>query len=165
KPVCLKLQWKAIASDFQYIAERYFPSANLQKHTLSRLTRNRYYRRILDMLDHQNFTKELEQELLEQLFKHAAYYIDEAQLFNNAITFLESNQIAIPGYSTLQELISTAINTEETRLAKLIDAKLTNKGDFLSLIDLANKPVQLNNLKKLTRTYRRAPQSVGHFPN
>jgi TnpA family transposase len=154
KPVCLKLQWKAIASDFQYIAERYFPSANLQKHTLSRLTRNRYYRRILAMLDYQNFTKELEQKLLELLFKQAAYYIDEAQLFNNAITFLESKQIAIPGYSTLQELISTVINTEETRLAKLIDTKLTNKDEFLSLIDSANKPVLLNNLKKLTRAYR-----------
>jgi TnpA family transposase len=154
KPVCLKLQWTAIASDYQYITERYFPGANLQKHTLSRLTRNRYYRRIFEMLDYQNFTKELEHELLTQLFKHAAYYIDEAQLFNNAIRLLESKQIAIPGYSTLQDIISTAINTEETRLAKLIDAKLTNQDEFLSLIDAANKPVPLNNLKKLARTYR-----------
>jgi TnpA family transposase len=154
KPVCLKLQWKAIASDYQYIAERYFPGANLQNNTISRFVRIRYYRRIFQMLDYQRFSKELEQELLEQLFKHAAYYIDEAQLFNSAITFLESKQIAIPGYSTLQELISTAIHTEETRLSKLIDKKLSNKDEFLSLIDAGNKPLTLNHLKKLTRTYR-----------
>ena len=154
KPVCLKLQWKGIASDYQYIAERYFPGANLQKNTISRFVRIRYYRRIFQMLDYQRFSKELEQELLEQLFKHAAYYIDEAQLFNRAITFLELKQIAIPGYSTLQELISTAINTEETRLSKLIEKKLTNKDEFLSLINAASKPLPFNQLKKLPRTYR-----------
>jgi len=154
KPVCLKFRWKPIASDYQYIAERYFPGANLQNKPISRFVRIRYYRRIFQMLDYQRFSKELEQELLEQLFKYAAYYIDEAQLFNSAITFLESKQIAIPGYSTLQELISTAINTEEIRLSKLIEKKLTNKDEFLSLINAASKPLPFNQLKKLPRTYR-----------
>lgn len=154
KPVCLTLQWKAIAGDYRYIAKRYFPGANLQKNTISRFVRVRYYRRIFTMLGYQRFSKELEQELLEKLFKHAAYYIDESQLFNSAIAVLESEQIAIPGYSTLQDLISTAINTEETRLSKLIDKHLVNKDAFLSLIDAANKPVPINNLKKLTRSYR-----------
>jgi len=154
KPVCLTLQWKAIFGDYRYIAERYFPGANLQNNTISRFVRVRYYRRIFTMLDYQRFSKEHEQELLAKLFKHAAYYIDESQLFNSAITFLESEQIAIPGYSTLQDLISTAINTEETRLSKLIDKHLSHKNTFLSLIDMAIKPVPLKNLKKLTRTYR-----------
>jgi TnpA family transposase len=154
KPVSLTLQWKAIAGDYLYMAERYFPGANIQKNTISRFVRVRYYCRIFTMLGYQRFSKDLEQELLEKLFKHAAYYIDESQLFNSAITFLESEQIAIPGYSTLQYLISTAINTEETRLSKLIDKHLANKDVFLSLIDMDIKPEPLKNLKKLTRTYR-----------
>jgi hypothetical protein len=67
---------------------------------------------------------------------------------------LKSKQRAIPRYSTLQKILSKAINTEETRLAKLIDKHLVNKDLFLNLINSHEKKSRLNDLKKPTKAYK-----------
>ena len=63
KPVCLLYQWKDIDQDYRYIAERYYPSANKQKQNISRLTRNRLYRRVFELFDYARFTKLIKYDL------------------------------------------------------------------------------------------------------
>ncbi len=106
------------------------------------------------MTDYQRCNHSIENDLQTQLEKRAKYYIDESQLLSDAATFLKSKQTAIPRYSTLQKILSNAINTEKTRLAKLIDKHLVNKDIFLSLIDSDGKKSRFEGLKKLTKSYQ-----------
>ncbi|NQY35632.1 MAG: Tn3 family transposase [Alteromonadaceae bacterium] len=153
KSVCLIYNWKDIEADYQYISMRYFPNASKQRKNISRLVRSRLYKRLLDIGDHQRFNKAAD-EISVHLEQRARLYVDETQLFKDTIILLKSKHMAIPGYSTLQQLISKAINTEEKRLAELTSKYLTNKHQFLKLIDSNEKDCRLITLKKLTKTYK-----------
>ncbi len=154
KHVCLIYGWKEINEDYRYVAERYFPKANKQNKNLSRQDRSRLYNTLLGMNDYQRCDESIELELLSHLEKRAMCYVDEAQLFKDAVSFLKLKQVAIPGYSTLQKHISNAINTEENRLSILVRKHLKKPESFLNLIDHQNIKYGLNNLKKLSKTYK-----------
>jgi TnpA family transposase len=154
KKACLTYQWKDIEVDYQYIARRYFPSANKQKQNIDRLTRSRLYQRALIFSNYQRCDKNIESQLLSQLERRAKYYIDETQLFHDAMTFFKSKQVAVPRYSTLQKIISRIINSEETRLSLLINKYLIDATPFLRLIDSKEKNNRLSDLKKLTKALK-----------
>jgi TnpA family transposase len=154
KQVCLIYRWKDIVTDYHYVADRYFPDASRQNKNLDRQTRSRLYNTVFDLTGHQRCNNLIEAELQVQLEKRAKYYIDESQLLSDAVIFLKSKQTSIPRYSTLQKILSKAINTEETRLALLIDKHLADKEIFLSLIDVDNKRSRFEGLKKLAKSYK-----------
>jgi TnpA family transposase len=151
KPVCLVYHWKDVEIDYQYISQRYYPSASKQKQNISRFTRSRLYKKVLESVDYQRCDKSLGQDLLSQLEERAKYYIDETQLFNDAMLFLKSQQVAVPRYSTLQKIMSKAINNEENRLANIIRNHPSDKSLFLQLIDANEKQCRFSDLKKLPR--------------
>ena len=130
KRVCLVYRWKDIVEDYHYIADRYFPNASRQNKNLDRHTRRRLYNIIFELTGYQRCNNIFENELKIQLEKRARFYIDESQLLTDAITFLRSSQVAIPRYSTLQKILPSVINTEENRLAHLIDKHLDRKMNF-----------------------------------
>ncbi len=154
KPVCLVYGWKDIVDDYRYVAERYFPLASKQNKNINRQTRGRLYHTVFDIVGYQRCDKPVELDVLTHLEKRAMLYVDETQLFKDVVTWLKSKQVAIPRYSTLQKMISSAINTEETRLAKLVGRYLSNKDTFLQLIDPNEKNYRLKDLKKLTKAYK-----------
>ena len=152
KPVCLVYGWKDIAEDYRYVAERYFPLASKQNKNIDRQTRGRLYHTVFNIVGYQRYDKPVELDLLTHLHKRVMLYVDETQLFKDVVTWLKSKQVAIPRYSTLQKVISRAINAEEARLARLVDKHLSNKDTFLELIDHNEKNYRLKDLKKLTKS-------------
>jgi len=152
KPVRLIYNWKDIEVDYRYLVERYYPTASKKMQNIARYTKSRLYKKIFDIVDYQYCDNSIEIDLITHLITKAKCYVDETQLFKDAVNFLKSKLVAIPRYSTLQKVISKAINTEETRLARLMKKHLTNELPFLCLIDNTEKKSRLNDLKKLTRT-------------
>ena len=75
-----------------------------------------------------------EETMASHLLGRAKHYMDHQELFSDALTWLKSREIAVPGYSTLQKVISAVVNNEETRLAHVIKKHLPNKEDFLQLL-------------------------------
>ena len=78
--------------------------------------------------------------------------MDHRELFYDALTWLKYREIAVPGYSTLQKIISTVVNNEETRLAYLVKNHLPDKEDFLKLLNREKGQIRLNVLKKLPKS-------------
>lgn len=154
KPVCLIYRWKDIVDDYCYIADRYFPNATKKNKNINRQTRSRLYNIAFDINGSQRCNQAIEIELLDQLKRRAIYYIDETQLFHDSLIFLKSKGVAVPRYSTLQNIISSAINTEETRSSQLVSKNLPNTEPFLRLIDRGRKQIRLNELKKLPKAYK-----------
>ncbi len=106
KRVCLVYKWKDIKDDYQYIVKRYFPHASRQNKKLTRQSRSRIYGAVFNILNYQRCNKATESQLLTHLQARAKVYVDEIQLFRDSVNFLKTNQTAIPGYSTLQKIIS-----------------------------------------------------------
>ena len=74
KPVCLVYHWKDVEIDYQYISQRYYPSASKQKQNISRDTRSRLYGRVLGFCGFSlekstNSLKPLSSKGFERLFK------------------------------------------------------------------------------------------------
>lgn len=92
--------------------------------------------------------KTAEDDMSSHLLSRAKYYIDHRELFNDALMWLKFHEIATPGYSTLQKIISSVINNEETRLGHLIKNYLSNENDFLQLLNRDKSSYGLNALKK-----------------
>ncbi|MBL4869284.1 MAG: DUF4158 domain-containing protein, partial [Pseudomonadales bacterium] len=143
KSVCLVYSWKDVEVDYRYLVQRYYPKANKKRHSITRHTRSRLYKKVCSMERYQRFDTEIEDGLLSNLIKRAKIYVDEIQLFKDAIQFLKSKRIAIPAYSTLQKLLSRTINTEEARLSELLRKHLKDKTPFLRLIDSQEKQYRL----------------------
>ena len=154
KPVTLVSQWRDIKADYFYIAHRYYPAATKQKKNIDRQTRRRLYQLVFGLMDYQHCDNTIAFNLFEHLQQRARQYVDETQLFKDAINYLNQSQVAIPRYYLLQQLISKAINTEETRLSKLVHQHLKNKNDFLKFIQDKQSKMGLNELKKLAKTLK-----------
>ena len=153
KPVCLIYDWSDIEGDYRYIASRYYPSASKHRVNITRFTRRRLYQKVTEQQDYQRFDKTIENQLEKHLLSRAKIYVEESQLFKDTIQFLKTKHVSIPAYSRLQNVISLAINTEETRLARLVDKHLKRPAELMSLIDKKQRISQLNNLKKYPRSH------------
>jgi TnpA family transposase len=156
KKVCLVYGWKTIETDYHYICERYFPNANKHNKNIDRETRRRLYNIIFDIKNYNRCNHGVQSTLLSDLTERAAQYIDETQLFKDAINLLKSMNVAIPRYSTLQTLLSKAIGHEENRQARLIQKHLSEKKqqELLRLINKDESRYRLKDLKKQQKSYK-----------
>jgi len=156
KKVCLVYGWKTIEADYHYIAKRYFPQSNKHNKNIDRETRRRLYNIIFDLKNYNRCDQNVKNALLSDLTERAAIYVDETQLFKDAINLLKSMNVAIPRYSTLQTLLSRAIGHEENRLARLFQKHLPEKtqSEFLRLINKDESHHRLKDLKKLQKSYK-----------
>ena len=156
KKVCLIYGWKNIEADYHYIVDRYFPHANKHNKNIDRDTRNRLYNVIFGLKKYNRCDQNIQNTLLSDLTERAAIYIDETQLFKDAIHLLKSMNVAIPKYSTMQTLLSKAIGYEENRMALLIQKHLPEKkqSELLRLINKDEPHYRLKDLKKLPKSYK-----------
>jgi TnpA family transposase len=156
KKVCLIYGWKKIEADYNYIVDRYFPQANKHNKNIDRDTRSRLYNIIFDFKEYNRCDQSIQSTLLSDLIERAAIYIDETQLFKDAIHLLKSMNVAIPKYSTMQTLLSKAIGHEENRIAILIQKHLSEKkqSEYRRLINKDEPNYRLKDLKKLPKSYK-----------
>jgi TnpA family transposase len=152
KRACLVYQWHEIVDDYYHVARRYYPKASKKKKNLNRQTRSELYKKVFAIEGFNRCDKAAEETLSSHLIGRAKHYIDHRELFYDALTWLKSREIAVPGYSTLQKIISTAVNNEETRLAYLIKKHLLDEDGFLQLLNRDKGQYGLNALKKLAKS-------------
>lgn len=152
KRVCLVYQWHEIADDYIHVAQRYYPKASRRNKNLNRQARSELYKKVFAIEGFKRCDKTAEETMTSHLLERAKHYMDHRELFYNALTWLKSREIAVPGYSTLQKIISTVIKDEETRLAYLVKQHFTDKEGFLQLLNRNKGQYGLNALKKLPKS-------------
>ena len=152
KRVCQIYQWHEIVDDYYHVAQRYYPKASKKKKNINRQTRSELYKKVFAIEGFQRFDKTTEETMSSHLLARSKHYMDHRELFYDALTWLKSREIAVPGYSTLQNIISTVVNNEETRLSHLVKKHLPNKEDFLQLLNRNQGQCGLNALKKLPKS-------------
>ena len=156
KPVHLIYDWSSIKEDYNYVADKYFPSTSRRNFKLTRQTRWRLYQKVESLFDYRRFDQNVEAALINYLKDRARTYVDEEQLFRDTIQFLKEKQAAIPAYSRLQKIISQVTMVEEVRLAKLVKKNLHQPEDILSLISSQSDSLTLSNLKKKLKSHSKS---------
>lgn len=153
KPVLLSPGFHRVKQDLTCICETILPGPGFRPFNLSSKENERIYQRILALCDSQRWNSTChEPVLVGHLAQQAKAWSAPRHLFDAAIEFLSTQKIAIPGYSTLQKIISKVVVEQQNSLTAQLDLELTQnlKKGLLSLLNTSSS----FNLKQLRQSAR-----------
>ncbi|UUA74935.1 Tn3 family transposase [Cellvibrio sp. QJXJ] len=157
KPVMLEISLATVKTDLAYIRKKYDIPLNLIKAKLSPTQKSRIYQSILKYGGYQQFDDKSADQLKKFVIQLAKQIVEPKEIFDGCTNYLSSANILIPGYSTLQKIISAGINHEERHLEKKILSKLTEH-DIATLKNMAQsadgKPL-ITKIKNLPKSFQR----------
>ena len=157
KAVVPKFGLREAKKDVEYIRDTYFPGKKFQFNTLAESTRLKLVEKMLKILDFQRFTKEHQQNLMDRLQDVATIYSDPQYIFDECLAFFGQKRIALPGYSTIQKLITKVLSAERQRTEQILSE---NMSDVTAgkLKEILGKKGALNSLSG----YRSSAKSFSH---
>ncbi|MEM7799358.1 MAG: Tn3 family transposase [Chloroflexota bacterium] len=144
------LNLQQVAADAKYVQRRYFPDYDLNDLAITKVTRLKQQRLILELLQYR-VCGELERQ---QLRKQAQQIVQisgrPVYVFRELLTFLDRQQLVAPGYTVLQEMIGEVLQREKERLIEIAASQL-DEGDIGSLNALLTNPQGLHEITKIKR--------------
>lgn len=165
-----KYQHNEVKSDVGYIVNRYFDENQLTRPILSRETKRQNQIRIIDLLGFAYFNKsEHGGPLLSKARELCRLSVNPVFIFRELIEFVYKEKMTTPGYTTLQEIISNALSSEQQRIKRILGKKLPPKEaqEVLQLIQKRDSFYAVTSLKKLPRNFkpRAVYQEITHYQN
>lgn len=100
-----------VKEDVEYILKQYFQNSNVKK-MISKQTRSDNNSKIIKILSYKYFDKEAEKKVIEKTSQYSKICVDPRLIFDHLLDYLEQERISIPGYSTLQKIISKTLLEE-----------------------------------------------------
>lgn len=142
-------------NDLLYIADRYFQGLKLTPFTVSRMQKLRIYERVLSLKEYKLWNaKEHEALLIEHLSTSAKSWMNTRALFDAAIEYLSIQQIVIPGYSTLQKIISRVFNRELDNFVEQINDLISKELDLVLMGFIGNEgPMTIKQLRQSAKNF------------
>lgn len=138
KPVTLSPKFHQIKNDLKFIGSEVFPGPGFRPFNISRKIRARLYKRVFSLLGYQRWENTLHGDALSvDLIDCATSWVQPRSLLDRAIEYLSAEKIAIPGYTTLQYIISNAITTVNSQFTGKIECNISSKLSSM-LLNLAN---------------------------
>lgn len=129
RPIFFKFTFKEVAEDINFIVKKYFPKATIPKVRVSPKTKWKNQSDILKFLQFKMFDQST-QHMLEDISQKTMIVCSNARyIFDALLHYLEAQHMTLPGYSTLQKIISKAFVIEERRLAKIIENNIPHYVD------------------------------------
>jgi len=162
KPVIIAPSFHDITNDIQFIASQIQKGKGIRPFRVSKMQRDRIYSRILCLLDYNKWNEKLHfNALFDHLVQVGNAWLEPRHLFDTAIEYLASHNIAIPKYTVLQRLISRTmqqirkdlmiqLNQLTSNELNVFLDRITANGDGLSLSHLRGgaKSLTVPELKK-----------------
>ena len=139
-----------IREDVAHIQERHFPEADLGAIDISKVTRLKQRQLILDLSNYRLCGRN-EREALEIKAGHLAKISSKpAYLFRELLTYLAEWRVVVPRYTTVQDIISSALSAEQKRLIDILRAKL-KEADIALLEQLLDDSQGLHEITQIKR--------------
>src|SRR5262245_58901848 len=112
--------------DLAYLLEQYFPRATLEdRGPLNKRTRLKQQRLILALSHYRSCDAHARQPLAARARQVAMVSGKPVYIFRELLHYLEERCLVAPGYSVLQDLVSTALTAEQHRLTTILRAHVT----------------------------------------
>lgn len=155
KPVTIQPKYHTIKHDIQYVADNILPGKRFRPFNLSSKSISRLYQKIFNLLDYQRFSMKVHSSgLINHLAQQANSWVYPRSIFDAAIEYLSLRRIAIPGYSTLQKLISLVINNYLANIHEKINKNCSDTlTDALRKLALGEGPVTIKSLGCCARNF------------
>lgn len=137
--------------DIAYLQQRYFPKlTTISNLSISKPTRLQLQTQILKLMDYYNCSAEIKAQLKQLAATSAVIDSKPRFLLKELVNFLQKNRIMLPGYTSLQDIVSEAIANEEKRLTLLITQHLPEgaRNALDSLLQAEHSLHELTYLKK-----------------
>ncbi|MBU3071730.1 Tn3 family transposase, partial [Aestuariicella sp. G3-2] len=127
----------------------------LRPFNLTQKTRARIYQRIFRLANHQRWQEKLHcAELIRDLNEQALRWVQPRSLFDRAIEFLSAHQIAIPGYTVLQDLIVEVVRTTNDRFVNQVENQISKDlSQMLSDLVDSGGSLPLRELRQSARNF------------
>ena len=133
KPVTLNITWNIVRIDIHYIYKRYFPKAPLTRKNLDKDSKSSIYSKVFELTGFQRFSAEHERSLIKHAALSVSVRAEQKYVFDESVSFLNQQWIALPALSRIQRIVNNALNDEEERLISLFKQQIT--GELKSYIE------------------------------
>lgn len=155
KPILLSPGYHQIKQDLKYVCSEVIPGPGLRPFNLTQKTRVRIYQRIFKLTGHQRWlNKSHRSALITDLNEHARAWSQPRSLFDRAIEYLSAQNIAIPGYTVLQDLISDVVGVTSDQFARTLEKLLSaDLAKMLSELVNGNKSLTLRQLRQSAKNF------------
>jgi len=139
-----------VAADANYVQRIYFPGHTLRDFAISKGTRLKQQRLIMELLNYRSCGEE-EWNLLRRKAQQLARISSRPiYIFRELLAYLTRERIVLPGYTMIQEMIGDVLHREKERLVAIASSQLT-AGDAVALNNLLDNPHGLYEITRLKR--------------
>ncbi len=127
-----RIDWEQIATeDIGFILSQYFQHQKFIQQPISKREHYAICLRITQYFSYQAWSSSLQAQLQEQAMVVIQHDISAQVVALRLLTYLQDQKIIRPGYTTLQRIVSAAINYENNRLLNTIQNSLSADDKFL----------------------------------
>jgi TnpA family transposase len=114
-----------VEADARYIQEHYFPEFHLTDLAITKVTRLKQQRLILDLCHYRLCDPTERQQLAAKARQAARVCSKPIYVLRELLAYLSEQRLVAPGYSFLQDTVSAALTYEQNRLITLVQTQLT----------------------------------------
>ena len=150
KSMFFKIEFNKSPENVNFILREYFNIPKKIKNRAPPKTQSENQLRILKLLSFRLFDKAAKEMLEEQALQAVKISADPKYIFDTLIDYLERSRISIPGYSTLQKIVSMSFKKENERLNSIISENIPKYIDeeLKDLLEVEDQIYGITVLKK-----------------
>ena len=138
KQTLVDFNYQDVTAERQHVMKRYFPQMSSPRSLPRHRNKIRIENTVLALCGYQRFTREIGSLIKNELHESALSHPRQRQLCKELLNSLVKNRIAIPKYTTLQDIISSVWNYENKRIAQSY-LHYTNKDQRKTIFSLLHK--------------------------
>lgn len=138
KKTLITFNYQDVTAERQYVMERYFPNQPSPRTLPTIYNKIRIENKAITLCGYQRLTGEAEHRIKNELRESALYHPRQHQLCKELLNSLVKHHIAIPGYTTLQNIVSNVWNAENKRLVQSY-LRYTDKSQRKTILSLLDK--------------------------
>ncbi|HCC5806124.1 TPA: Tn3 family transposase [Escherichia coli] len=154
KPVLPEFTSKNVRGDIKYIIQTYYKNERTNLNIdIPKSTKSRLVNRMLSTLGFEQLTPSIKNELTDRLNDVATICMEPKYIFDELLAFLGQRRIALPGYSTVQKLVSETLNFERKRTINILSKRM-HPATAKQIISILHDEGNLNAIRGYNRGAR-----------
>ena len=145
-----------VEADYNYIKTKYFNDKYIDTEDLPPRTKTALIKKLLSYTGFSIFQSKIDKEpLLRRLNNVVKINLEPRYVFDECIAYFGQNRIALAGYTTLQDTISTVLSNERSRIEAVLNENLaqSTKATLLKLLESNSTFTDLAKLKKMAKDF------------
>jgi TnpA family transposase len=114
------IELQEVMEDAGYIQQRYFPDLQLTEFAVTKVTRLRQQRFILELYNYRSCNAQERQQLERKALQSARVDSKPIYIFRELMQYLAAQRLVSPAYSVMQDTVGKALTDEQHRLTTIL---------------------------------------------